>query len=153
MSYFFCGAVITAAQKLGYTAYLIDEDHPAPRMGWLSPNGSHCISTEFGVKRAAHTQLAFEIMQEMRVDAGTGSDANLRFFHNGWIRKNGTSHYEFCYSRDAIAAVEMDIIRDRRWGEETRLDTRVDSQCHPLAIESGWESLANEVSKRLAIRN
>jgi hypothetical protein len=122
---FFCGAVITAATKLGYTAYFIDDEHPSPEMGWLSPDGSACISTELGVKRAAHCQLAFEVMQEMKVDAGTGSDSNQRFFTNDWIRKNGVSDYEFRYTVPAVETVEMDTIRTHTWSHEIRLDVWV----------------------------
>jgi hypothetical protein len=140
-TWFYPKAAISAATQLGYSAYRINDEHPAPRAGWLSPDGSHCISTDWGTKRDAHRLIAFRVLKFMLRDAGQGSDANQRFFHNGWLRKNGPNHYEFKWQADAVATAEIDMIRTRSWGLETRLDIWADNDFRSVVIPEGWERL------------
>lgn len=131
-----------AAEAKLYTVK-IDDTFTGGHVGLLSKDGRTWIETG----RLTHDAVAGMLIPEVRRD-GSALRAMLE---KGWIRKAGPREYEsWDLDTKAKSAIEMDLYRTGRHGQEVFLDTRMPTgRMVPggLTLESGWDDFDKALVK------
>lgn len=134
--------LVKEAQKNDRVAWAVTEENPSGGKGWMSPDGKHFIDSGM----LDHDDIAREVLRNVQSDY-----PRKTMLDSGWIRKHSLSDYEVGKpTSKAVDAIEMDLLRNGKHGQELRIDAQGPRGIKTLTMERGWEDLGSEVRKQLA---
>lgn len=122
----------------------ISDDKPAGQYGFISPDGKLWIEGADGLE---HQDMARRLLRNVEYSRPEEGPVNA-MLRDGWIRKaSGKEYQAHRLGPRQLSAIEMSMIRDGRFGQDTIIDSMGPRGIKALHIDSGWEDLASEVDK------